>query len=248
MKQKWCNQSKLNLGIDIIMLLLLMPLAGIGFLIKYVLIPGIQRNERYGAGVELEFWGLTRHQWGSIHLIISIVFLVLLLLHIILHWKMIVGIFKRMIPDKALRAISATLIAGAGFLMIAFPLFVKPEIVARESLHLNRKIRQETHQTVPPGEIRKEVSKEANKDVVVSPRAGLNKPKQTLSGTEFVDLEINGRQTLQFVANKYGIPVEKLATDLNIPSDRFGEKLGRLRRQYAFTMNDVRKSILKNKE
>lgn len=248
MKQKWCNQSKLNLSIDIIMLLLLMPLAGIGFLIKYVLIPGIQRNERYGAGVELEFWGLTRHQWGSIHLIISIVFLVLLLLHIILHWKMIVGIFKRMFPDKALCAISATLIAGTGLLMIVFPLFVKPEIVTRKSLHLNRKIKQETLQIASPGEIRKEVSKEANKDVVVSPRAGLNKPKQTLSGTEFVDLEINGRQTLQFVANKYGIPVEKLATDLNIPSDRFGEKLGRLRRQYAFTMNDVRKSILKNKE
>ncbi|MDD2247180.1 MAG: DUF4405 domain-containing protein [Proteiniphilum sp.] len=248
MKQKWCNQSKLNLSIDIIMLLLLMPLAGIGFLIKYVLIPGIQRNERYGAGVELEFWGLTRHQWGSIHLIISIVFLVLLLFHIILHWKMIVGIFKRMIPDKALRAISATLIASAGLLMIAFPLFVKPEIVTRESLHLNRKIKQETHQTVPLGEIRKEVSKGAEKDIVVSPRVGLNKPEQTLSETVFVDLEINGRQTLQFVANKYGIPVEKLATDLNIPLDRAGEKLGRLRKLYVFTMNDVRKSILKNKE
>jgi hypothetical protein len=239
MKQKWCNQSKLNLSIDIIMLLLLMPLAGIGFLIKYVLIPGIQRNERYGAGVELEFWGLTRHQWGSIHLIISIVFLVLLLLHIILHWKMIVGIFKRMFPDKALCAISATLIAGTGLLMIVFPLFVKPEIVTRKSLHLNRKIKQETLQIASPGEIRKEVSKEADKDVVVSPRAGLNKPKQTLSGTEFVDLEINGRQTLQFVANNFCIPVEKVAAD---------ERLGRLRRQYAFTMNDVRKSILKNKE
>jgi hypothetical protein len=248
MKQKWCNQSKLNLSIDIIMLLLLMPLAGIGFLIKYVLIPGIQRNERYGAGVELEFWGLTRHQWGSIHLIISIVFLVLLLLHIILHWKMIVGIFKRMFPDKALCAISATLIAGTGLLMIVFPLFVKPEIVTRKSLHLNRKIKQETLQIASPGEIRKEVSKEADKDVVVFPRAGLNKPKQTLSGTEFVDLEINGRQTLQFVANKFGIPVEKVAADLNIPSERSGERLGRLRRQYAFTMNDVRKSILKNKE
>jgi hypothetical protein len=248
MKQKWCNKSNLNLSIDIIMLLLLTPLAGIGFLIKYVLIPGIQRNERYGGGVELEFWGLTRHQWGSIHLIISIVFLVLLLLHIILHWKMIIGIFKRMIPDKALRAISATLIAGACLLMIAFPLFVKPEIVVRESLHLNRKIRQETLQTVPPGEIRKGVSKEAEKDIVVSPRAGLNKPEQTLSETVFVDPEINGRQTLQFVANKYDIPVEKLATDLNIPLDRAGEKIGRLRRQYTFTMNDVRECILRNKE
>lgn len=45
MKQNWCDQSKLYLSIDIIMLLLLMPLAGIGFLIKYVLIPGLQRNE-----------------------------------------------------------------------------------------------------------------------------------------------------------------------------------------------------------
>ena len=153
-----------------------------------------------------------------------------------------------MIPDKALCAISATLIASASLLMFVFPLFVKPEIVTRESLHLNRKIKQETHQTVPNGEIRKKVSKETEKDIVVSPRAGLNKPEQTLSETVFVDPEINGRQTLQFVANKYDIPVEKLATDLNIPLDRAGEKIGRLRKLYVFTMNDVRKSIMKNKE
>lgn len=247
MKKKKYNLSKLNLSIDIIMLLLLMPMAGIGFLIKYVLIPGIQRNERYGSDVELEFWGLTRHQWGSIHLIISIVFLVLLLLHIILHWKMIVGIFKRMVPDKALRTLSATLIACASFLLIAFPLFVKPEIVTRESLHLNRKVNQENRRAVIPGGIRKEMSKDVEKEMVVSHPAGTNKSEQTLSETVFADHEINGRQTLQFVANKYGIPAEKLTSDLNIPSDRAGEKLGKLRKQYAFTMNDVRKSILKNK-
>ncbi len=247
MKQKWCDQSKLNLSIDIIMLLLLMPLAGIGFLIKYVLIPGMQRNERYGADVELEFWGLTRHQWGSVHLIISIVFLVLLLIHIILHWKMIVCIFRRMVPNKTLRTTSATLIAGIGFLLIAFPLFVKPEIVTRESLHLNRKFKQEAHRAATPGGIRKEGSKEVEKDTVVSP-AGLNKPEQALTETVFADREINGSQTLQFVADKYGIPAEKLAADLSIPSDRAGEKLGRLRKQYAFTMDDVRKSILKSKE
>jgi len=47
-----------------------------------------------------------------------------------------------MIPNKALRAISATLIGTVGFLLIAFPLFVKPEVVARESLHPSRKFRQ----------------------------------------------------------------------------------------------------------
>ena len=235
MKQKRCNQSKLNLGIDIIMLLLLMPLAGIGFLIKYVLIPGIQRNERYGSDVELEFLGLTRHQWGSIHLIISVVFLVLLLLHVILHWKMIVGIFKRMIPNKTLRAISATLIGTVGFLLIAFPLFVKPEVITRESVHLNRKFRQESYDATTRGRIRNEDAPSPS-----SP----DKQGRALAESIFADHEVNGSQTLQFVALKYGIPVEKLATDLGIPASKAGEKVGRLRKQYAFTMNDLRRSIL----
>lgn len=262
MKKKKYNLSKLNLSIDIVLLLLLMPMAGIGFLIKYVLVPGIQRNERYGSDVELEFWGLTRHQWGSIHLIISIIFLVLLLLHIVLHWKMIVGIFKRMIPHKVSRALSAILIACVSFLCIAFPLFVKPEIVSREPLHLNREIKHKDRVDMPRGGKRggshKERSKKIEKEATVLSPLDPNKPKQTLSNsrkskralpeTILADHDINGSQTLQFVANKYGIPAEKLATDLNIPSSRAGEKLGRLRKKYAFTMNDVRESILKNRE
>jgi hypothetical protein len=244
MKQKWCDQSKLNLSIDIVMLLLLMPLAGIGFLIKYVLIPGIQRNERYGSDVDLEFMGLTRHEWGSVHLIISIVFLVLLLIHIILHWKMIVCVFGRMVPNKPLRVVLATAIIGVGVLLIAFPLFVKPEIVTRESLHLNRKFKREARRAVTP----EKVQNERTHDSVVPPSAGLNKQEQTLSETAFADHEINGSQTLQFIADKYGIPAEKLAADLNIPLERTGEKLGRLRKQYSFTMDDVRDSVLKNKK
>lgn len=244
MKQKWCDQSKLNLSIDIVMLLLLMPMAGIGLMIKYVLLPGTERNERYGSDVDLEFMGLTRHEWGSVHLIISIVFLVLLLIHIILHWKMIVCVFGRMVPNKPLRVLSATLLTGAGILLIAFPLFVKPEIVTRESLHLNRKFKQEVPGAVTP----EEVQNEKTNDSVVPPSAGLNKREHTLSETVLADHEINGSQTLQFIAGKYGIPAEKLAADLNIPLERTGEKLGRLRKQYSFTMDDVRNSVLKNKK
>lgn len=240
MKQKWCDQSKLNLSIDIIMLLLLMPMTGIGLMIKYVLLPGTERNERYGSDVDLEFMGLTRHEWGSVHLIISIVFLVLLLIHIILHWKMIVCVFGRMAPNKSLRVLSATLLTGVGMLLIAFPLFVKPEIIARESLHLNRKFKQE----VAP----KEAQKDGTNDSVVPPSTGLNKQERTLSETVLADHEINGTQTLKFIADKYGIPAEKLASDLNIPMEQTGQKLGRLRKQYSFTMDDVRNSVLKNKK
>lgn len=135
MENKSKDKSKLNLSIDVILLLLMMPIAGIGFLMKYVLLSGIQRNPIYGNNVELEFWGLSRHEWGKIHLVLSLIFLVLLILHIYFHWNMIIHIFKRMIPDKTIRIVSAVLLTVVGLLMFSFPLFVKPEIVAKEALH-----------------------------------------------------------------------------------------------------------------
>ncbi|MHC4076764.1 MAG: DUF4405 domain-containing protein [Planctomycetota bacterium] len=61
------KRAKLNLIIDALLLLCLAGIAGIGFLIKYVLVPGYQRWEIYGRNVSLFLWGLDRHQWGTIH-------------------------------------------------------------------------------------------------------------------------------------------------------------------------------------
>jgi hypothetical protein len=44
----------------------------------------------------------------------------------------------------------------------------------------------------------------------VSTPADSKKMGPTLTEIVFADQEINGRQTLQFVANKYGIPAESL--------------------------------------
>ena len=49
------KKSRLNLIIDIIMFLGMFALAGIGFLIKYLLIPGFKRVDIYGKDVELFF-------------------------------------------------------------------------------------------------------------------------------------------------------------------------------------------------
>ncbi len=81
------DKMKINLAIDAIMLVLLMSVAGLGFLIKYVLVPGYKVTGLYQADVELYFMGLSRHEWGNIHLLLSFIFLGLMLLHIILHWK-----------------------------------------------------------------------------------------------------------------------------------------------------------------
>jgi hypothetical protein len=126
------EKSKLNLIIDALLSLCIAAVVGIGLLIKYVLVPGYLRWEIYGRNVELFFWGLDRHQWGTIHLIIGIVFLVLLVLHIVLHWPMIVSIYRKLIPNRFARWVTALILIFITIFLLAFSYFVKPEVYEQE--------------------------------------------------------------------------------------------------------------------
>jgi len=125
------KRAKLNLVIDALLLLCLAAIAGIGLLIKFVLVPGYQRWEIYERNVSLFLWGLNRHQWGKIHFIIGLVFLALLVLHVVLHWQMIVEIYRRLIPNLFVRWITALVLICATIILFAFSYFVKPEIWVR---------------------------------------------------------------------------------------------------------------------
>jgi hypothetical protein len=125
------TKSKLNLVIDALLLLCIAAIAGIGLLMKYVLVPGYQRWEIYNRNVELFFWGLGRHDWGAIHFVIALVFLALLILHVVLHWEMIVGIYRKLIPRPLVRCITTVVLVSLTILLIVFPYFVKPEIQER---------------------------------------------------------------------------------------------------------------------
>ena len=239
MEQNSIDKSKLNLIIDLIMFLLIMPIAGIGFLMKYVLVPGFERNVLYGNNVDLDFWGQTRHQWGSIHLILSIVFLALLILHTILHWKMIAGIFKRMFPTKAIRIVLVGLITVISLLSISFPLFVKPEMVEKEPLHRNR----HDNNSLAPGNSRETEFTKQQDSILVNGSPKTNQENKSSFHSSKEDIEVYGSQTLQYVADKYNVPVNVIASDLKIPETLSKEKLGRLKKQYPFTMDDVRASI-----
>jgi len=123
------KRSKLNLIIDALLLLCITTIAGIGLLMKYVLVPGYQRWDIYGRNVNLFLWGLDRHQWETIHLIIGLFFFALLVLHIILHRQMIVGIYRRLIPNRFARRVIPLILLVVTVLIFAFPYFVKPEVV-----------------------------------------------------------------------------------------------------------------------
>jgi hypothetical protein len=125
------KKSKLNLIIDGLLLLCIAAIAGIGFLTKYILVPGYRRWEIYGRNVDLFFWSMDRHEWGTIHLVIGFVFLSLLGLHIVLHLDMITRIYRKLIPNAALRVVIALLLVCLTILLFTFGFFVKPEMEER---------------------------------------------------------------------------------------------------------------------
>jgi ribosomal protein S25 len=232
-------RSKINLIIDAIMLIVLMVIAGMGFLMKYVLIPGYKRVELYDGNVEFYFWGLTRHQWGSIHLWFSFFLLFLLALHIILHWHLIIGIFRKMVPGKKAR-IGIGLFLGSVCLFFALsPFLINPKIepITRHQKHshnMNELTIQDREHN-----IKKELNqnKADLSDTIVKVFRKENDHQNR-------DIEVYGYMTLIEVADKYGISVADLAEAIRIPVAQANVKLGRLRKTYSLYISDVKKAIV----
>ena len=122
------KRTKLNLVIDALLLLCIAAIAGIGLLMKYLLVPGYQRWAIYGRNVNLFLWGLDRHQWGTIHFVTGLVFFAFLVLHIILHWPMIIGIYHRLVPNLFARWIAAVILICITILLLSFSCIVEPEV------------------------------------------------------------------------------------------------------------------------
>jgi len=88
------RRTTLNFIVDSISFADLLLLAATGTIMKWVLPPGSGgRGYGFRGGrdpAELrELLGLTRHDWGSIHFILALLFILLILVHIVLHWTWI---------------------------------------------------------------------------------------------------------------------------------------------------------------
>lgn len=126
------QKNKLNLIIDFLLLICLLLISGIGFLIRYVLPPGFARKQLYGSGVDLQFWGLDRHEWGNIHLIISFVFIGLLFFHILLHWKMICAFTLKHSQGKISSKVLLGIVLALSAICLVGPFCIQPEVTPHQ--------------------------------------------------------------------------------------------------------------------
>ncbi len=125
---KVMRKSILNFTINASMTLCMSAIIGVGFLIKYTLISGQERWDVYGRNIELYLFGMDRHQWGMLHLILAFVLLALLLLHIVFHWKIITNVYKKIIKEPVTKKVVALVFIMLCALMIVIPFFIQPEI------------------------------------------------------------------------------------------------------------------------
>jgi hypothetical protein len=213
---KKLSKLDINLLIDILMFILMVAIAGIGFLIKFVLVPGFKSNELYGRKVDLYFAGINRHQWGDIHLILSFILLFLLFLHIIFHWKLVVGYFrKKFAPLKYSKYIVFSLIISS-FILIAFPLMVKPTVISN-----NNEVA-----------IKKHFSKDLNY-------------KKTCKNAN-LQFDIKGSMSINEIASLYNLNSNKLASYLHVPCKYMNKRIGRLNKKYRFNMGMIKSYLAEN--
>ena len=122
------DKTKLNFFIDALMFLTMMALAGLGLLIKYVLIPGREAWEKWGRQMEITWLGLDRHAWVEVIPYLAFLLLSLFILRVILHGKMISDLLTRFISQPASRLGLAFVFLVVAMTLLALPLLVTPEV------------------------------------------------------------------------------------------------------------------------
>lgn len=248
-------KPKINLVIDGIMFIVIMAVAGLGFMMKWILLPGHKINEVYGTNTDLLFWGMDRHQWGAIHLYLALFLVFLLVLHLVLHWDMIVTIFRQMIPSRRTRIVFAVVLGALGIFLALSPLNINPDVVPLERSYRNR-VPERSVADISGSE---ETLSEKKVDITRgSKEAVVQQPAETSSESGIssddhkhlhaAQVDIDGTMTLGEISEKYGLKVDELAKVINVPLHYSNERLGRLKRMYGFDLDDLREFVSTNSE
>jgi uncharacterized protein DUF4405 len=118
------KRGKVNMLVDLLSLVIFSLVVSTGLVLRAVLPPGSGRLPAEGGTHDqiLVLWGLSRHQWGQIHTYLSIALLLVLSLHVALHWRFFSSAFGK----KADPGLRRRMILGVVGLLSVVALAVAP--------------------------------------------------------------------------------------------------------------------------
>ena len=237
------KKPKLNLIIDILLLILMAAIMGIGFLLKFRLLSGHEKWEKYGANLDTTLFGLDRHQWGTIHLILGLTLFVVLVLHIWFHWNMIICIFRKLIKNKGPRIIFTIVLCllTLFFLVAPFVFNIEIEDIREKQGYYKSHLQEKNIDT------NSKKGNALNKENDKSPKLKTIRNKKNQKASP--EIEIKGFMSIKDVSKKFNIPADKIKEHLGIPqSTPDSKRLGNLRKTYNFEMSKLREFVKKNSE
>jgi len=105
-------KAQINRVVNLLLWLSTCLMTATGFMLAFRLPPG----SRGGGG--LTAWGWSRHEWGNLHLRNGYVFLILVILHLILHWRWFWGMTSNRFKSLFLAGLIGGLLAVAAVWLI----------------------------------------------------------------------------------------------------------------------------------
>lgn len=222
------SRTALNAIVDAVAYAGIVVLATTGLMLRWQMPPG--SGELHGMGFGsgagagsrpiTVVWGLSRHEWGSIHYWIALGLMGVLAVHLVLHWKWIVCVLR----GKPHSDVSGGRFAlGVAGLVLVTLLAAAPLLTPA--------------QTAPRSELLKSPSGHQQTDV-----------GGTDEGVESSDSEtLRGFMTLEEVASQSGVPISEILRRLALPPDTApSEQVGRLLRAHGLDMSKLREAVGQN--
>lgn len=226
------SKNRINLVVDLLAYLAMAGLIAMGIILHYRLPPGS------GSDAML---GLSRHEWGSIHFYAALSLLVLVVLHIVLHWKWVThttgalfGGEGRPKPGAGLGGAALLVVLG---LVLAGLVAVSWAVPVREG---------------SGGEGQGEGKGKGYRGGRASGNESGSAPQVPASRAHGEEAEgnqdIRGTSTIADIAEAAGVPVGRLLAELKLPPGTSAtDSLGRLRREHGFTLAEVRSLVARLK-
>jgi len=195
--------------VDTLLFICIFGISFIGILMAFFLPkgPAALESEKY-------FLGLHRHQWGDIHLYISLAFVCLVIIHLILAWSWIKGKAKTLFKQGWHTVLTLTVLISCLVLVLFWA--VTPKNSQKYADYGGR-----------AGGV-------SDKSVVLG----------ELIDKDLGEVTITGKLTLEEIAYITGIPPEDIIDAIGLPSrTRHDETLGQLRKKHGVDMVEFREIL-----
>ena len=240
--------------VDTLMFVCILGVAGIGLMMGFAIPEGPA-----SAGGTKFFLGIHRHQWGMIHLYLSIAFTALIVVHLVLSWSWIKGKARSLFGRAWKGALGLTLLAAILVPILFWLATPKNDpAYAEYGAGVGLRWRQEAAAGSPPSAFESQPAVPAGETPSAALAAHPEKTVEPAPATEPAAVEapkavsghseaataaavITGQMTFRDVERATGVPARDIVARMDLPPDApLDEMLGRLRRRYGFEIEQVR--------